>query len=160
MWLCQAAIGGACCMQLRAAAAVGTVVQEGPSCGESHGSTEGEGVARCSVCLLNAAEAPGRQHAGPPSVQTHFAAHSPGKTAVQLRQQREQLMKNVPAGTVVDDRMLALATSMQMVRVRGAWPSWPTVSLAAPPVRRQCRQCVNRVHVSQAMPSRPTSSSC
>jgi hypothetical protein len=32
-------------------------------------------------------------------------------------------MKNVPAGTVVDDRMLALATSMQMVCRRGLWPS-------------------------------------
>jgi hypothetical protein len=32
-------------------------------------------------------------------------------------------MENVPAGAVVDDRMLALATSMQMVCRGSPWPS-------------------------------------
>lgn len=49
-------------------------------------------------------------------MQEHFSSQSPEKTAAQLKRQREELLKNLPQGNQVNDQMLAIATSMQMVR--------------------------------------------
>jgi RNA polymerase II-associated protein 3 len=48
-------------------------------------------------------------------LKTHFRKMSPSQTASQLAQHKEQLTRGLPEGTSVDQRMLNMATSLQLV---------------------------------------------
>lgn len=81
-------------------------------------------------------------------VQNHFASKSPQKTSAQLKRQHAELIKNLPAGTHMDDRMLQVATSMQMVRFNDCihnCESWADhmVHLVSP-----SELCAVRCHIS------------
>ena len=62
--------------------------------------------------------------------QEHFRASAPRKSAAQLKAQRAELMKSLPVGQEIDEKLLEAATTLQMVR------PLPPLARCAPPANR------------------------